>query len=130
MREVGFGVVIFFVLAIVIGAIMFVIPQYNVWQQTLAGEAQLKRAEQERRIMVTQAEAELESAQKKADAIKIVGEAAAAFPEYRTQEFIQAFAEALRDGSISQIIYVPTEANIPITEAGSMVSPLKRPGTR
>ena len=39
------------------------------------------------------------------------------FPEYRTQEFIGAFADALREGKITQIMYVPTEANIPITEA-------------
>ncbi len=29
-----------------------------------------------------------------------------------------AFAEALQSEKIDQIIYVPTEANIPITEAG------------
>ncbi len=53
----------------------------------------------------------------RAEAIKIVGQAAKDYPEYRNQEFIGAFAHAIQDGRISQIIYVPTEANIPITEA-------------
>lgn len=47
-----------------------------------------------------------------------MGQAAKDFPEYRQQEFIGAFAEAMKDGKIQQIIYVPTEAGIPITEAG------------
>ncbi|WP_312307640.1 hypothetical protein [Acinetobacter variabilis] len=46
------------------------------------------------------------------------GQAAKDYPEYRKQEFIGAFGEALREGRIQQIIYVPTEANIPIVEAG------------
>jgi hypothetical protein len=37
-------------------------------------------------------------------------QAAQDFPEYRTQEFIGAFAEALKEGKIAQIMYVPTEA--------------------
>ena len=39
-------------------------------------------------------------------------------PEYRQQEFINSFGAALKDGKIQQIIYVPTEANIPIMESG------------
>lgn len=93
-------------------------PQYNVYQQRLAGEAALAKANSTKQVLVTQASAEKEAAQMRADAIKIVGQAAKDFPEYRQQEFIGAFAEALQDGKISQIIYVPTEANIPIIEAG------------
>jgi hypothetical protein len=48
----------------------------------------------------------------------LIGEAAKKYPEYRTQEFIGAFAEAIKDGKIDQIIYVPTEAGIPIVESG------------
>ena len=92
-------------------------PQYRVYRQRLQGEAELAHAHSARMILVTQAEAEKEAAQKRADAIQIVGKAAKEFPEYRTQEFIGAFAEALREGKINQIMYVPTEANIPITEA-------------
>jgi regulator of protease activity HflC (stomatin/prohibitin superfamily) len=69
-------------------------------------------------VQIIQASAEKEAAQLRADAIAIIGKAAQDFPEYRTQEFIGAFAEALKEGKITQIMYVPTEANIPITEAG------------
>jgi len=61
--------------------------------------------------------AELDSASLRAEAISIVGKAAKKYPEYRKQEFIGAFAEALQEGTIHQIIYVPTEANISILEA-------------
>lgn len=93
-------------------------PQYTVYEQQLAGEAELKRAEQNRQILVQQATAEREAAKARAEAIEVVGAAAKAFPEYRQQEFIGAFAEALKEGKMNQIIYVPTEANIPIIEAG------------
>lgn len=93
-------------------------PKYNVWEQGLAGKAKLERASQERKIIVEQAKAEVESAGLRAKAIKIMGQAAKDFPEYRLQEFMGAFAEALQDGTIDQIIYVPTEANVPIMEAG------------
>ena len=92
-------------------------PTYNVWQQTKQGQAKLMRAAQERQILVEQAQAEKDSAQLRADAIKILGEAAKEFPEYRSQEFMAAFGEALQSNPNLQIIYVPTEANIPITEA-------------
>ena len=89
-------------------------PVYNVWEQEKTGQAELARAEQSRQILVTQAKAEKEAAVMRAEAIAIVGKASKDFPEYRQQEFIGAFAEALKEGKISQIIYVPTEANIPI----------------
>ena len=99
-------------------SLMFGLPVYSVWQQGLRGEAELARAEQSRRIAVAQALAEREAATARAQAIAIMGEAAHKYPEYRYQEFIGAFAEALREGRINQIIYVPTEAQIPILEAG------------
>lgn len=92
-------------------------PQYNVYSQRLDGEAMLAHSESAKRVAVSQAEAEKEAAVLRAEAIRIMGQAAKDFPEYRVQEFIGAFAEALKEGKINQIIYVPTEANIPILEA-------------
>ncbi len=97
---------------------LWFIPTYNVWQAGLSGKAALMRAEQEKQIQIEQAKAELESAKLRSEAIAIVGEASKKFPEYRTQEFIGAFGEAIKSGAINQIIYVPTEANIPIVESG------------
>lgn len=104
----------------VIVGLMFGIPRYSVWQQEMSGKARLAEATQSRQILIEQARAEREAAVLQAEAIKIMGEAAQKYPEYRQQEFIGAFGEALKAGRINQIIYVPTEANIPILEAGRM----------
>lgn len=96
------------------------IPLYNVWNQGKVGEAALKRAESEKQIMIETAKAELESAKIRAEAINVVGKASKEFPEYREQEFIGAFGEAIKSGQIEQIIYVPTEANIPIIEVNRL----------
>lgn len=97
--------------------ILWAIPQYKVYYAGLAGEAMLRKAESEKKILIEQARAEVESAKLRAEAITIVGKATKDYPEYRLQEFIGAFAEALKEGNIDQIIYIPTEANIPILEA-------------
>jgi regulator of protease activity HflC (stomatin/prohibitin superfamily) len=119
--KLGVGLVLVLVVAGMWGC-----PQYNVYEQRLKGEAALSRAEGQRQILVTQAHAEREAAVQRAEAIKIVGQAAKDFPEYRQQEFIGAFAEALKDGHVAQIIYVPTEANIPITEAHRLAAEAKK----
>lgn len=96
---------------------LFAYPQYDVYRSRLRGEAAKAQAESEKLILIEQAKAELEAAKSRAEAIKIVGEVAQKYPEYRQQEFIGAFANALEQGKIEQIIYVPTEASIPIIEA-------------
>jgi regulator of protease activity HflC (stomatin/prohibitin superfamily) len=103
---------------VIIGLLFVGLPLWNVWSSGLAGEADLRRAEQTRQILITQAKAEEEAATHRAKAIHIMGAAAKQFPEYRQQEFIGAFAEAMHNGRINQIIYVPTEAGIPVLEAG------------
>jgi regulator of protease activity HflC (stomatin/prohibitin superfamily) len=105
-----------FVLSAFLGG-LFCYPHYRVWSAGMAGKAALTQAEQERKIQIEQAKAELESAKLRAEAISIVGKASKEFPEYRIQEFIGAFAEAIKSDKVEQIIYVPTEANIPIVEA-------------
>ena len=124
MRQQGDATVAAIVILVVLGivvlilALMFGLPVYGVWQQELSGKAQLARANQSRQILVTQAIAEEEAAKHRANAIAIMGEMAKKYPEYRQQEFIGAFSEAMHNGRINQIIYVPTEAGIPILEAG------------
>lgn len=103
---------------IIIILMLFAWPHYKVWKQGMNGQAALAEAEQSKMIQVQTAKAELESAKLRAEAIQTIGKAAKEFPEYRKQEFIGAFGDALRDGKIQQIIYVPTEANIPVLEAG------------
>jgi len=100
-------------------------PQYNVWQQGLAGEAELKRAEQNRKIKVQEAQAALDSADllSKAEvarahgvaqANKIIGNSLHGNEAYLRYLWIQT----LEHGKDNTIVYVPTETNLPILEAG------------
>lgn len=114
-----------------LGVLMFCFwawPNYMVYQQGLAGEAELKRAEQNRKIAINEAEAkrdaasmlaqaEVERAKGVAEANKIIGDSLNENEAYLRYLWI----EALMQGN--SVIYVPTEANLPILEAG------KRPAT-
>lgn len=75
------GIALFLVGLVALG--MWGCPTYGVWQQGKSGEARLKRAEQEKQILVEQARAEVEAASLRAEAIMIIGQAAKDFPEYR-----------------------------------------------
>jgi len=113
--------------AVVVGIMLLALvlwglPVYKVWASGLGGQAKLKRAEQEKLIMIEHAKAEVASAKLRAEAIAVVGDAVQQYPEYRLQEFIGAFGDAMENGAIQKIIYVPTEANIPIVEAGRIGS--------
>lgn len=118
MRLFGVGGLAIALTTLMIVAVILVSTQVKIFMRHQDGRAKLAEASQVRMIQVEQARGEVEAAKLRAEAIKTVGLAAQQFPEYRNQEFIGAFGEALREGKISQIIYVPTEANIPILEAG------------
>ncbi|MCP3684409.1 MAG: hypothetical protein GY861_17155 [bacterium] len=107
---------------VVIAVCMAVFPKYGVWQKELAGKADLKEAEWNKKIAIEEAKAELDSAEykKKAEIVRADGIAEAnriiagsITPEYLKYKFI----EGLNDGN-TEVIYVPTEANLPILEAG------------
>ena len=115
--------------AIMVGIVILVTggmwgcPTYNVWQKELAGKAELKQAEWNRQITIQEAEAKLESSAHLADAEvrravgvaeanKIIGDSLKDNESYLRYLWIQG----LQDGS-SEVIYVPTEANLPILEA-------------
>lgn len=111
------------ILVIIVIALMAGLPPYNVWQQELAGRAELKRAEQNRQIAINEAKARQESAvflkqeeiiraEGVAEANKIIGDSLRKNEAYLRYLWIRG----LHDGS-SEVIYVPTEANLPILEA-------------
>jgi hypothetical protein len=104
------------VLLMMFASLFWIIPTYKVWNAGKQGEAILRQAESTKLVMIEQAKAELEASKLRAQAIETVGAMAQKYPEYRQQEFIAAFGEALNSGQVEQIIYVPTEANIPIVE--------------
>lgn len=53
------GMLIVIIIAVVV--MMFGFPTYNVWQQEMAGKAEMAKAEQNRRILVEEAKARLEA---------------------------------------------------------------------
>lgn len=119
--------VIFTIVAIIliIAITLWGIPKYAVYSKELQGKAQLKQAEWNRQIAIQEAKAEKESAQlkKEADIIRAEGiaEANDIIAKSLTEEYIRwKWVEGLHDGS-SEVIYVPTEANMPILEAGRSV---------
>lgn len=104
-----------------IGAgIMIGYPEYLVWQQEKEGEAALAKASQDRQIKVQEAEAEREAAIAQAEANKTLGESIRAYPEAMEQKWVEAIKE-----TDNQVIYLPTECSIPVTEAGRVAKKLQ-----
>lgn len=112
-----------FIVLIVVGLGMWGCPQYNVWQQGQVGQAELKRAEQNRQIRIQEAtaaqeaakhlaQAEIERAKGVAEANKIIGASLKDNEAYLRYLWIHS----LEVGK-NEVIYVPTEANLPILEA-------------
>ena len=115
---IGLGVGIVLLLALLLGW-----PQYRVSQQRLAGEARLAEAQSSRQVAILEARAKKESAISLAEAEVIRAEGAAKAnrilqdslggPEgYLRYLQIQALEETK-----ASVIYVPTEAGLPVTEA-------------
>ena len=99
-------------------------PYYNVWQQEMSGKAEFAKAEQNRKIRIEEAKANLESeklnaqaeierAKGAAEAIKI--ENGAITPTYIQYLWVR---QQNLSGSNNKIIYIPTETGLPILEAG------------
>lgn len=98
-------------------------PQYRVYQQRLSGEAALAEAQYSRQVAILEARAKKESALSLADAEVIRAQGAAKAnailqnslggPEGYLR-YLQI--QALED-SKAQLIYVPTEAGLPVTES-------------
>lgn len=122
---------IYSVIKFAVGTILFLViagmagcPHYTVWQQGLAGKASLERAMQDRQIKVQEAQAKKDSAQLLADAeiLQAKGVAAANTiigDSLKNNEAYLRFLwiKNLENGG-NQVIYVPTEAGLPILEAG------------
>ena len=111
------------VLLCLVGACAYIVPQYGVYSSEAEGRAKLAEAESSRRISVLEAQAKLDSAAKLseaevarakgvAEANKIIGQSLHGNEAYLRYLWIQS----LELGK-NEVIYVPTEANLPILEA-------------
>lgn len=111
-------------LFILIGAGMYGCPQYNVYNQRMEGEAQLAHAHASRQVQIADAEgkkaaaslladAEVARAEGVAKANKIIGVSLHDNEAYLRYLFIDKL-----DTTKGQVIYIPTEAGLPLLEAG------------
>lgn len=119
-----FVIVIVFGVCAGIASLWYIMPHYRVWEQGKAGEARLAEAESSRKIAVAEAQAkmdaakmlaqaEIERAKGVAEANQIIGESLKGHDEYLRYLWIHN----LESGN-NAVIYVPTEAGLPILEAG------------
>ena len=107
-------------LAVVLG-LMFGLPMYNVWQQEMSGRAELAKAEQNRQIKIEEAKANLEAeklnAQAEIERAKGAAEAIRIENGSLTTTYIQYLWVRQQNNIPNKVVYVPTEANLPILEA-------------
>jgi len=98
-------------------------PLYNVWQQSLAGKAELQKAEYTRQVAVLEAQAKKDSASQLADAEiirasgvakanQIIGDSLKDNREYLQYLYITGLEEGSNKGNVT--IYVPTEGGMPV----------------
>ena len=125
----GITAAVLFVVLLISG-IMVGCPQYNVYNQRMEGEAQLAHATYSKQVAVQEAiakkeaatnlaQAEVERAKGVAQANQIIGNSLKGNEDYLRYLWIVG----LEQGK-NEVIYVPTEANLPILEAGRLA---KRP---
>ncbi len=124
MVRAFFTVVFCVVIIAIMGFIAsYIYRNYNIWSEGMRGQAELAHAEWNRQIAVKEAiakrdsaemlsEAEVIRARGMAEANKIIGDSLKNNEKYLQYLWVQTL-----DHSQNKIIYIPTEANIPILEA-------------
>ncbi|MFC4738684.1 hypothetical protein ACFO3U_01620 [Flavobacterium ponti] len=135
MRRNGAALVfgIIFFAFVLIASMMFGLPRYNVWQQEMAGKAEMAKAEQNRRILVEEAkakleaeklnaQAEIERAKGMAEAMKV--ENGTLSETYNQYLFIRTLEKIADKGDLPQIIYVPSNGLLPVMDINKGVKPV------
>ena len=120
-----FGTMVSWILFAFIGFGLWGCPTYNVWQQEMSGRAEFAKAEQNRRIIIEEATANLEAeklnAQSEIERAKGAAEAIQIEDGSLSEKYIQyLWVRQQKNLNDKTVIYIPTEANLPILEAGRM----------
>lgn len=105
-------------------------PVWRVWASHKQGQADLQRARNEQQIQIAQAQSRLDAAElnKKAAVIEAqavalqineIGKQLTEHDLYLKWQWIKMMEDTAKEGTMdTSVIYVPTEANLPILEAG------------
>ena len=110
----------------VVVALAFIRPWYNVWSQEMEGKAEFAKAEQNRKIRIEEAKANLEAeklnAQAEVERAKGAAEAIRIENGSITPTYIQyLWVRQQSDLSDKTVIYVPTETNLPLLESARLL---------
>lgn len=116
-----------FIIIVLIFILSVTIRIYDVWAQGKRGEAELSHAEFNRQIKTLEAKAAMESSKHLADAEiirakgvaeanKIIGDSLKENEGYLRYLWIQGLQT-----NQMQVVYVPTEANLPIMESSRFI---------
>lgn len=111
----------------ILAFVLWGIPQFGVYNRTLAGKAALMEAESTRQVRVLEAKAkreasvleaqsEVERAKGVAEANKIIGESLKNNPRYLQYLYLIGLQEGSEKGN--KTIYVPTEGGLPVPTLG------------
>lgn len=114
-------------IVVLVVAMAFIRPWYNVWSQEMEGKAEFAKAEQNRKIKIEEAKANLEAeklnAQAEIERAKGAAEAIRIENGSITPTYIQyLWVRQQSDLSDKTVIYVPTETNLPILESTRALS--------
>lgn len=123
MNGLGVLILIIFGAMVLFGGLVGC-PHYNVYLNEMNGKAEYAKAEQNRRIAVTEAQArldaakltnlaEIERAKGLAEANRLIGDSLKGNEAYLRYLWIDGIKS-----NNANVIYVPTEAGLPILEAG------------
>lgn len=115
-------------IVVLVVAMAFIRPWYNVWSQEMEGKAEFAKAEQNRKIKIEEAKANLEAeklnAQAEIERAKGAAEAIRIENGSITPTYIQ-YLWVRQQGDLNNktVIYVSTETNLPILEATRQLNP-------
>lgn len=112
-------------IVVIVVILMFGLPLYNVWQQEMAGKAEMAKAEQNRKILIEEAKARLEAeklnAQAEVERARGMAEAmrlenGTLNTTYNQYLFIRTLEKLADKGDLPQIIYMPSEGLVPVMD--------------
>jgi hypothetical protein len=133
LAVIGIIIILIFIGFSCLFGILAIYREYDLWAASLRGQSELKQAEWNRQITVREAQAkmdaakmlaqaEIERAKGVAQANKIIGDSLKNNEDYLRYLWIDSI-----QNTKDQIIYVPTETNLPILEASRIKNNVVEP---
>ena len=135
--DLGWAILlVLIVLFLIIGGWMWGMPHYRIYHARMVGEAELANATYSKQVAVQtamakfdaakyEAQAEVERAKGVAQANKIIGDSLHNNEAYLRYLFVNNLADTK-----DQVIYIPTEANLPILEASRALPAAQQKDTK